>query len=1452
MLRRLSAIIIVLALALVTAAFSGDLNAEEVIEQPTLPKAPAGADIYLRDSFMRERPEQGEWQRISGNWEYDEAAKPGVSANPFSMRGTSPQEALTVVGEMWWRDYVFASALRAPPAYRFFGIVTNWRSPTEKVFFGFSETDGLVLDLYSGGKQVRLATKATWPYAFQWYNLMLAIQGKRAFALLDEQVIFDVQLPIEVAGKAGIFAARIRDYGVTVDDCSATSLPADPAAAAADALTGFAGIFRAERLQVRRFPDAFIGDRLMRKWASGAADWSAYNPANLTKEELTPDKTMYTYVLPIYNDFSMSFHVKGEVQSGCLSFMSYADPPMQPKPLWEFEYSTQPFAGWMKLKSGGRTLYDNQAVAVGESFELHMSGDDVTVVCKPAQPVSFKVPGQANLLKDGARMVATPPVYELAKINNVLVYSDSIVDETFDNSPSDWMMVYGNWEIGSRWQCTPSYTYLASWDRMTSQLYSKNRFRGRTFYDILVSPKMYSMRQPMYYPFSWFAVSFPKKTGDFSQGLTAVIGYPAVTDMSLMWNGKVVATQKLPEDTNPRSLHHTWIRMRIAIDRTNVAYNIKFIDERAETAEYDLKCTVPMDDAPRNLAIWNSLTGITVPRVRISSQETLRGSLEGAYLNALPAPCGLDTDLRGEIAPDAAINRAPIFDFSEGSAGWSIASNQPGLRTSPVIEAKKRMGLEITAPFCGSRLAFDSPRMAVDARVWKTIKVKYRATAGLAFYIKSSRKIFRAILKGDPQENPTDGAIPILPRLMSNSMDGKFSTVTINVAELFEEYLGGEYDPIIDGLAFERFENPTPDNLGVEAKDIKTYQLGYVDFLSDLPIADTFFPECSIKGVDATSPAVSEFWGGLKMKETRLSPEQMMKAFAAPDRQRYDKRDGVMSVSFRKGFQTLSPVGGPEECLLWRQKDGGDFVLNAYKTSIDGYLGVKLLPEPVRKSEFSAMTVKYRGNLETSAIWIKAGKWIYISCATAANAIKAGRGDKVNALGKKMTMAPLRVFDSDWSWLLVDFNDIPALADKQMIEDVFLSSGIGAAVKESTTFTISSVLFYEPSRLIEYTGRGGKGQTEIQVSNLTGIPFLARSLMLDRSETFMFVPRTVTARTKANSAILTSFDENFAAFRLDSPNIMDEVTVTIGDCTFSGLDLKPGATPNDILILRREIFNWESGDLPWTVIIKHGNDTRTIGTGSLTAATANPPRIYMAQIITEDVLVVNDYERGIGAASSMATGAMLTSGFPSSGISSLETCWPGFSVSLYYQPFDAARYRYCGFDYRYSAPGVILRAAAEGMFKEVLFPGPISGISAEDMKPDGFWHSCDFDLLPALTAQTLNGKYMIRYMVLRDSGSSVAGDYVAIDNFRIYGNRSKTFTVTPRPPTNLKGKLEYEWVLVDADLKTVVGPTRTAESKFTIEIPATKNLYMKVRLVVDGKLSPAEFFRKLPFTWKDK
>lgn len=1424
-----------------------NLRAEDLQTPPSLIPYPPGAEIFFRDSFMREKPEEGEWTQICGKWEFDQMAKPGVSANPFSVVGSSKDEAMLVTGYDWWRNYYFNAALRTPPIYNSFGVVYCFRGRQNFVFFGFSQKDGLVLQLTLNGSDKQFAVEKKFAVPYQWYDVGIAISGKTVVAMLDRRPVFTVELPFELSGKAGVRVTGAPDYGMTVDDCSATGFKYDRDAMLADSKNGFSLLLASDRLSKPKFPVFFERDRLMRKWASADADWYPFEVPTVAEGEQPQPPTSYSFPLPMFNDIAMQVKLPGLVWEPYIELRKQkADGVIGDSILRvQFIPKGKLYTVICALPNGKELINVPDVTGQDGIVEVFCTGDKITFGAVNGAKYSETVSQLARELNNGVRVIISREMFEVVKFGNFNLDSSSFFEDTFYNSPSNWMTVFGNWEIASRWACNPIYTYLSSWDRMSSQLYCKHLFGGDVYCEVWFSPKMASLSRPSYYPIQWFSVSNPSVAGDLSTGYTCAIATPDSDSMSLFYNGKSISTTKLRGAMSGGNLHHTWFHLLQTRLSNRLSYDLNFIDERDDPRIFTVEDKRKQDLKPQPFAIWNSLTGLTVTRVRLTAREIVWGGMNKSLYNRMPTPCGVKTSVQNPSDPFEFI--APSYDFSKGSAGWYVSSSQPAIITSPYPNDNNRTGIAVTSPFCGSRMEFVSPDMSVDSRVYQNLTVKYRTDVSLDLYIHSGSRKFRVPLDSDKKAETLDWAIPVGKRYYTKSKAGGYDSVKIDLVQMFEEYQTLDIPPIIDKLTFERIDD-SDESLGVTSRDKMFFAVSEVAFSSPFKpeVNDQTAPLFS--GDPQQNDSVREFVSGYRQNKVVLTPEFAATSLPKQGEKKILERAGAIILEFTDGMQKLSPIGAVDETLLWRKRENKENLLIAHKSGRFGFFGVKVLPEPVTSDQYPAMAIKLKGNTDLLCLGVKAGDWQWIP-------LKTGSKIRRNSSDSKFTtICPVVITDNDYSWIVCYFPDHPKLAEAPIFEEVILCSVYGAPPPTGESIAISSVIFFDPSKLSRFASLS---KSEITVTR-DGVAIAGISEAKVRNvETFLISLKTPKSPPPPSNVTATLRD-SLIEFAFDRPLTPSELAVKIGEQEFSWrlFRFKDGA--KTAMLERDEVFNSTANGVKWTAKV----GSKTVGDGVLDFQAARPPAIRRAMVIPEDSLVFEDYEYGMGTAGSRGTPIFLASAFPFMGSSYIENLDPAAGSVMGYlvrANIDAVRYPNMSFACRLNKALVNLHFKCEGHFKDVAISpsdvkqgksywtqgvfGELAGIRDNDR-----WQTVKFKILDKLQGTPFNGKYFITEIAIDTFKKSEPGGSICIDNLCIYGDRSTYYTVVVEPPAGLdaKTKFAYEWWFVDATNRPLSLSQLSKLERFRADIPDTKPAKIRVRLHINGEMSQAITDLELP------
>ncbi|MDZ7816444.1 MAG: hypothetical protein U5N86_10745 [Planctomycetota bacterium] len=901
---------------------------------------------------------------------------------------------------------------------------------------------------------------------------------------------------------------------------------------------------------------------------------------------------------------------------------------------------------------------------------------------------------------------------------------------------------------------------------------------------------------------------------------------------------------------------------------------MNIVDKRPDTMTYTIDTRERATDKLRPLVIWNSATGMTVVRFRASAQHIDRGTLGKDYFDTPAHPCGVDA--RIPESPEETVFIAPTFDFSCGCAGWKAQVDQPGLQVRPDMKRNKRKGIEVTSRFCGSRLGFESPEMNIDARVWQQLEINYRSDEALSFYVHSGHRKFRVLLSSGRDDNRADYAIPVSSRYVTKNFGGAFSTVKVDLMGMFEEYLNLESAPVVTGLSIERFQLSNGEHIGVLKQKLPSFSLSSISFNS------TYRSEPEESTLECPSPSLpvkmlADYKAGLGLNSVELDTNVLKRLDTEREGTTYKRRNGALAVDFDRGFQSLTPVGSTEETQMFRQRIDGESYLTINKTQLHGYFGVQILPEPIPVSKYSDVCVKVRGDVQNYYLAAKADMWRFIPLnkGTTINVKTNKRTGTVSRAGANTGV--LILTDGEVTFLHLNLNEIKQMTGSTVVEEIYIMSGFKQVVPAGEMLAISSVLFYNPSKVAKFS-RTARSPFDQTIKSLFKGERTYKTIKVGKVLTMARVTEGGYDPEHVREATLSRCDKTALVFDIDNPVSLDDMRITIGARTLPASVLHYGINDRQIVVLREEVYNAEAGSVPWKVEMRYQNYWKNLGEGSAEMPDARAVRVRRLQTVPDDALYFEDYENGLGYASSRRTAALLSGGDPFMGSQALEgftVVKHSFSNYLFKRKYDAVRYPYISFAYKMRDANLTFYFRCEGHYKDTRFSPvkkkiPLSVYKNEFMRigpeganmtlgifgkipgvvSDGKWHTTQFEVMPLLEGKPFNGHYFIKEVGFRASDIEPLGSWVSLDNFCIFGNNAKSFTVNIEPPMGFeKAKMEYEWVLLDSMGRNIGAPGRTSETSFDVELPRDKHgLSLSVRIVLDGKPSSYADVQELMFT----
>ena len=212
---------------------------------------------------------------------------------------------------------------------------------------------------------------------------------------------------------------------------------------------------------------------------------------------------------------------------------------------------------------------------------------------------------------------------------SVSVSSPNVYKYLFRRAHTDWRVVKGIWEITSRWQCDPRWTFFSgrsSWK--LAAIWNKRKFAGDVSVDFYAGPKMDQSRGSRYEYAADINCTLAGNGVDLTSGYSFLFGGFGNTKTVVMKGGEILAEAGRGDLIQTSNLHRRWYhvkaqkkgdRLRLWIDDKLV---IDCVDKTPLTGD--------------RVALWTWNNGIMVARVTVSAEEAGRCESPDAYK---PAHC---------------------------------------------------------------------------------------------------------------------------------------------------------------------------------------------------------------------------------------------------------------------------------------------------------------------------------------------------------------------------------------------------------------------------------------------------------------------------------------------------------------------------------------------------------------------------------------------------------------------------------------------------------------------------------------------------------------------------------------------------------------------------------------------------------------------------------------------
>ncbi|HAZ64726.1 MAG TPA: hypothetical protein DCZ72_14105 [Armatimonadetes bacterium] len=571
---------------------AGDAATVTVVEDGYQPVE----EIYFTDDFMRTNEHQGGWQTSGADWETVSETNPELGANPFAYKvDATGGLAQARRGEPGWSDYYAAVAVQPNGPEGHIGL--GWYAQGDddmyllRAIVGRGRAGGLELGWLSDGEFHPLATASGGLANGQWYQLAVQSAGPQLTVWVDGRQVIQTT---DTTFSGGGLVLRAEGVAARFDDVVLQSW----------------GVPRPTGDSLDVQPPAHAGLMDLDSWAGPAGAWRA-DPG---------EYGLFWQRDPFWGDLEVSFTLSAVPSGQALDLMAETDAQNVDSGL-RLHAARRDDKAQLTLFAAGQQIARGQ-VAVDEGAPLALARDGERVVARLGgrEVLAAEHPAPAGAGRLGFRTAG----YQ-TKLSNVGVWAQNLRDTSFDTAPIDWWVGSGEWDLTSRWTCSPEWSWFGGVSEDIAAVWSKQSLAGEMSLDWFAAPKMLYVGEP--------DERGRQRTSERNGDLNAVIcgnGYDPESGYSFLINptqgGAYLSRDGEPVASNtefrlPTRFHNRWSHMRA--ERHGATLTL-FVDGQ-EVLSY----TDP-DPLPEGYAgLWTRNNGLMIPRATLTWSALGRVRLGG-------------------------------------------------------------------------------------------------------------------------------------------------------------------------------------------------------------------------------------------------------------------------------------------------------------------------------------------------------------------------------------------------------------------------------------------------------------------------------------------------------------------------------------------------------------------------------------------------------------------------------------------------------------------------------------------------------------------------------------------------------------------------------------------------------------------------------------------------------
>jgi len=530
-------------------------------------------DVFVRshksvvDDFSADT--LGAWQQLGGSWRVER-----TDGTPM-LRASLKGHGKAVTGDDTWRNYTVTATV-AGLQQGSAGLAARYRDEAHHYLYTVASNGTHELVKVRHGVRTVLASRNVPLDAGRKHKLFLTADETILSAGADGVRYFeewDADIP---TGRAGLFAQQ------------AGSIDFENAAV---------GII-APRDPVLTTNEVFEAEKTMANWASKLSDWHD------TLEQV--DDRSYRVAW-----HRADFYGDAEVCAKLLPTVS----------------STI----YLALGADGRRLASGYGLAIsndgGLALELFRKGQSMEKqTVKADQPIRVSLKRKGSFViamvnfepvirfKDHGPLSGCTVGYgqtaQVVEKEDVEVFCDNVQVYTFDQAGTDWRVAAGTWEVSSRWQCDPRWSFFSGVSKSDAIIWNKRLLNGDVTLEFAAGIKMDRERGGKYEYASDINATICADGKDLTSGYSFMFGGWGNSCTRIMRGGKVLAENKTEIIPNQEDIHRRWFFIKICKQGPKLFY---YVDNKLVLEVED-----PKPLAGNRVALWTHNNGVMVAKVRMS------------------------------------------------------------------------------------------------------------------------------------------------------------------------------------------------------------------------------------------------------------------------------------------------------------------------------------------------------------------------------------------------------------------------------------------------------------------------------------------------------------------------------------------------------------------------------------------------------------------------------------------------------------------------------------------------------------------------------------------------------------------------------------------------------------------------------------------------------------------